>query len=132
MPVRNDRITRGKLGDIEFQLNPTEIVHDDGAVWSEINSPGMARPITNYSYGRAGTYQFELYFNKKYYRSVDIPAVLTKIKQYRTSKSTVLFTYMGTTTKVVVLDCSIRIMSMNKNLVPTEVTISMTLKEIYD
>lgn len=132
MSTRNDRITRGKLGDIVFQLNPTEITHDDGAIWGEITSPGMLRPITSYSYGKAGTYSFELYFNKKYYRAVNLVSVKRKLQEYRVSKSPILFTYMGQTVKVVVQECSIRITSMDSKLNPTELTATITLKQIYD
>lgn len=132
MSVRNDRITRGKLGDIVFQLNPTEITHDDGAIWGEINSPGMLRPITSYNYGRAGTFSFELYFNKKYYKKVDLVSVRKKLNEYRVSKKSILFTYMGQTSKVVIQECSIRILGMDAKLNPTELTATITLKQIYD
>lgn len=132
MSVRNDRITRGKLGDITFQLNPTEIQFDDGAIWGEITSPGMLRPVTSYNYGRAGTYSFELYFNKKYYKRVDLVGVKRKLQEYRVSKSPILFTYMGQTVKVVIQECSIRITGMDAQLNPTELTATITLKQIYE
>lgn len=131
MSLRNDRITKGKLGDIVFQLNPTELTHDDGAIWGEINSPGMLRPITLYNYGRAGTFSFELYFNTKYTK-IDLVATRKKLNEYRVSKETILFTYMGQTVKVVIQECSIRILGMDSKLNPTELTATITLKQIYE
>jgi hypothetical protein len=127
----NQNITKGRLGNIDFQLNPTEITHDDGANWGEIVSPGMQRPITTYNSGRAGTYTFTLYFNNKHTKAVNIPAVKKELQSYRIGRAPLLFTYMGSTTKVVMQECSFQILSMDSKLNPTEMNVSITLKEIY-
>lgn len=130
MGARTDYITKGKLGDITFQMNPTEITWDDGSVWGEINSPGMKNPILTYSYGKASTINFSLYMNSKHARAVDIPNTLKTLQKYRKDKEPILFTYMGVTRKVVIVECPYQILSMNGKLVPTEVKIDITLKEI--
>jgi hypothetical protein len=123
------QITKGKLGDITFQLNPTQITDDDGSIWAEINSPGMDSPITQFSYGKAKTYTFELYMNNKHINPVDIPAILDKLNTYRKARTPLMFAYMGRAEKVVIVDCPINILSMKGNLTPTEVTIPITLKK---
>jgi hypothetical protein len=122
------QLTKGRLGDITFQLNPTQITDDDGGIWAEINSPGMESPITQFSYGKAQTFTFELYMNKRHRSDVDIPASLAKLKEYRKAKTPVMFTYMGYACKVVIIDCPINVLSLTPTLVPTEVTIPITLK----
>lgn len=124
------KIVKGKLGDLKFQLNPTTTNYDGGAVWSQINSPGMSKPIISYSYGKPETFSFELWFNTRHINPVNIQYVFKKLMEYRNSKKPVIFAYGTFVKRVVVLECPISIEALDSKLNLTELKVPVTLQVV--
>ena len=122
------KVTKGRLGDLTFQLNPTNMQYDAGGVWAQINSPGMDKPILSYSYGKPRTFTFELWVNKRHEAPVNMSEVFNKLNTYRLSKEPVIFAYGTFVCKVIVLECSFNIEAWDRNLNITEMRISVTLQ----
>lgn len=122
------KVTKGKLGELTFQLNPTNMQYDAGGVWAQINSPGMPKPILSYSYGKPKTFNFELWVNKRHEAPVNMAEVFNKLNEYRNSKKPVIFAYGSFVCKVIVLECSFNIEAWNNNLSITEMKIPVTLQ----
>lgn len=126
------KVTKAKLGDITFQLNPTTITHDGGSVWSEVNSPGMSQPIQVYSYGKAETYNFEMYIYTRHKESVDAEYIVNKLNEYRKSKQSVIFRYGRFVGRVIVRECPFNVEAINKNMTLQELRIPITLVRVGD
>lgn len=56
-------LIKGRLGGKEFIYNPTSISETRGALYREINSPGLSYPLVAYSGGQTSKIEFELYLN---------------------------------------------------------------------
>ena len=122
------KVTKGKLGELTFQLNPSNMKYDTGGVWAQINSPGMSKPILSYSYGKPRVVTFELWVNKRHEAPVDMAHVFNTLHKYRLSKKPVIFAYGSFVCKVVVLECPFNIEAWSKNLSITEMKIPVTLQ----
>ncbi len=122
------KVTKGKLGELTFQLNPSNMQYDAGGVWAQINSPGMGKPILSYSYGKPRTFTFELWINKRHEAPVDMAHVFSTLHKYRLSKEPVIFAYGSLVCKVIVLECPFNIEAWNNNLSITEMKIPVTLQ----
>ena len=102
------KITRGKLGDFNFPINPTTLKYDGGVEWKPINSPGMANPLWQSGNAKPHTISFELYVTKKIETYVDVSACLAYLRKYRGSRESIVFAYgEHYVNKVVVADLSI-------------------------
>jgi hypothetical protein len=122
------KVTKGRLGELTFQLNPSNMQYDAGGVWAQINSPGMDKPILSYSYGKPRTFTFELWVNKRHEAPVDMAHVFNTLHKYRLSKEPVIFAYGSFVCKVIVLECPFNIEAWSKNLSITEMKIPVTLQ----
>lgn len=60
--IRND--TNEKL---TFQFNPTSLPYGRGADYSDIKSPGMSYPLTQYIGGKVREFSFEVFYYDKPY-----------------------------------------------------------------
>lgn len=119
------KVTKGKLGDLEFQFNPSQIVDSGGVVWSEINSPGMTTPIVQYAHGKSKAYQFEVYVNDKAMQPVNVSSFVRTIKSYRESKEPVIFAFGNFVQRCVINDTQITYQAFDKSLNPIEATINI-------
>lgn len=124
------KVLKGQLGDLKFQLNPTSMAHDGGAVWSEITSPGLATPISSYSYGNSEIYSFELWFNKRHQVKCDVAKAYKTLKTYRNSKTKHVFVYGSIAKNVIVQECSFQIDAWDSKLNVTEFRASISLKVV--
>lgn len=126
----NKKITRGKLGSLTFQINPTEISRSVGGAYNEIASPGMKNPIIVYGGGNNLVYSFDLYLNARHQNKLPVPIkkYIETFEGYSNNGEPVLFTYMGESKKVIVESVETAILGMD-NTTPIEATISLSLKE---
>lgn len=122
------KVTKGKLGELTFQLNPSDMQYEAGGVWAQINSPGMSSPILSYSYGKPRVFTFELWVNRRHQAPVNMADVFNKLHKYRLGKESVIFAYGSFVCKVIVLECPFNIDRWNKNLSITEMRIPITLQ----
>lgn len=128
MAVRN--VTKAKLGSLTFQVNPTTMTNTGGGEWTEIKSPGMAKPIQQYVGGKSNTITMDVYVNEwllGMYKNAE--TFIRQIRVYRDSKVPAYFVRGSVATLVVVTDCSDVISSFNPDLSYREATISVTLTE---
>ena len=124
------KVTKGKLGDITFQLNPSDMVYNAGANWAMTNSPGMPNPLSSYSGGKEKTFTFELWLCKNHEHPVDMGTVFNKLNAYRNSKEPVLFAYGSFVCRCVVTDCPFNIEKWNSKLSITHMRVPITLRII--
>lgn len=126
-------VIKGKLGDLKFQINPTEVSVSVGGNYSEITAPGMKNPIHVYGSGNNKVISFDLYLNARHMNKLPytIQTYLDTFSKYANEGEVVVFTYMGKSQKVLVYSYSANIMSLDSELNPTEATISLELKEYY-
>lgn len=126
------KITKGKLGDLVFQINPTEISMSSAGVYNEVASPSMYKPIIVYGGGGNKTYQFDLYLNKRHINPLpySIQHYIDTFERYSVEGEVVLFTYFGRSCRVIVESVSATILGMDERLTPIEATISLSLREI--
>ena len=125
------KITKGRLGDIKFQLNPTNINYDAGGTWATISSPGLDKPITSYSYGNPGIISFELWIYERHEIPVNATEVYKKLDEYRKSKEPIIFAFGSFVTRVVITSCPITLESWNPQLQLKELRVQITLQEVY-
>lgn len=126
------KITKGKLGDLVFQINPTEFTRSTAGVYNEVASPGMHKPIIVYGGGSNRTYQFDLYLNKRHANPLpyNIQHYIDTFERYSEHGDIVLFTYAGKSQRVIVESVDTTVLGMDESLNPIEATISLSLKEI--
>ena len=60
--IRNDTNER-----LVFQFNPTSVPYSRGAKYSDIESPGMSYPLTQYGGGQVREFSFEVFYYDKPY-----------------------------------------------------------------
>ena len=60
--IRNDTNER-----LVFQFNPTSVPYSRGAKYSDIESPGMSYPLTQYVGGQVREFSFEVFYYDKPY-----------------------------------------------------------------
>lgn len=128
--ITDRKIKKGTLGDLVFQLNPTSMTHDGGAVWADIPSPGIKTTVSSYSYGNPEIFTFELWFNNRHAIVCDVPKAYKTLDKYRKAKTQVLFTYGTTVKKVVVQSCSFQIEAWDKKLNVSEFRATVSLKVV--
>lgn len=122
-------ITKGKLGAIKFQLNPTNIsISGGGAVWTELTAPTMKHPINVYASGSSKKFSFDLYLNKRT-SNYDVEGALNAFNNYYQGKEPVLFTYTHGTCKVIITNMSVSYDTLDRYLKPIEATVSFELTE---
>jgi hypothetical protein len=125
-------VTKGKLGELTFQLNPTNMNYEGGAVWGSISSPGLSKPISSYSYGQDDVYSFELWYTDKHehkLKSMTTHEAYKKLLEYRKGNKSLLFTFGNhLSRKVVIASCSITIEAWNHNLTVKEFRASISLR----
>ena len=124
------KVIKGKLGDLTFQLNPTAMTHDGGAVWTDITSPNMKKPISSYSYGNPETYTFELWFNERHEVKCNVNKAYKTLDQYRKAKKALIFAYGNLVKTVVIQSCSFQIETWDKDLKVAEFRATLTLKVV--
>ena len=124
------KITRGKLGSLRFQINPTEYSRSTGGVYNEVASPGMRNPIIVYGGGSNKVFTFDLYLNARHQNTLPVPikTYIDTFEEYSETGQPVMFTYMGESTKVIVESVSTTVHGM-ANTTPIEATISLSLKQ---
>lgn len=125
------KITKGKLGDLVFQINPSEIAISTAGVYNEVASPNMLKPIVVYGGGGNKSFQFDLYLNARHVNKLpySIQHYIDTYTSYSENGDIVLFTYMGKSQRVIVESVSVTVQGMNPKLEPIEATISISLKE---
>jgi hypothetical protein len=128
--VMNRGLTKGKLGTLTFQLNPSNMTHDGGAVWADTPSPGMPNPVTSYSYGNPEIYTFELWFNKKHVVECDVAKAYKTLDKYRKFRDRIMFTYGSLVKNVVVQECTFQIDAWDSKLNVTEFHATISLKVV--
>jgi hypothetical protein len=120
--------TKGKLGSLIFQFNPTTINYSGGGWnWAEINSPGMAEPMYNPSYGKTKNISFELYYNELADQVIHPTDFEKSMKQLRDTLKPVVFSYGAKAYRVIVSDLTYVGSSYDKNLHMYESTYTVTL-----
>lgn len=126
----NKKITRGKLGSLRFQINPTEFSRSTGGAYNEVASPGMLKPIIVYGGGSNKVTSFDLYLNARHQNALPVPikTYIETFEDYSEKGEPVMFTYMGESRKVIVESVSTTVHGM-ANTVPIEATISLSLRE---
>ena len=84
MSIKESAKTKGYLKNLssgsimKFQFNPETFSYSRGVSFSEIISPGMAYPRTQYTHGNAKTFSIDLFFFNRFMISIghiffDIP-----------------------------------------------------------
>ena len=132
--IKNTRVlSRGRIygdgKDIKFQINPTTMSFDGGAIWTDTNSPGLSSPIASYSYGKADTVSFELLINSRLGISKNnIKKMIDSFVDLRKSKKKVTFVYGNFVKNVVILDCPVNYQAWASFLNVTEALIPITLR----
>ncbi|NDH07551.1 hypothetical protein EBX93_16815 [bacterium] len=102
------KVTKGKLGDFVFPLNPTTLKYDGGVEWQPINSPGMSNPIWQSGNAKPHKISFDLWVTKKIETYVDVAQCLSYLRKYRGSREPIIFAYgEHYVNKVVVSDLNI-------------------------
>lgn len=124
------QITRGKLGSLRFQINPTELSRSTGGVLNEVSSPNTRKPIVVYGGGSNKVISFELYLNTRHQNKLqtNIKKYIETFENYSEKGEVVVFTYMGESRKVLIESVDTTILGMNNNTI-TEATISLSLRE---
>lgn len=132
------KVTKGKLGDLTFQLNPTTINYAGGGwTWNDIPSPGMLNVMTQKGAGKPFTIQFELYVNERMQPLHKFPRpkfsvndFTIKLNSYRDSSTTVLLAMGSKVYKVVVTEFSYVGVSFNSDFNIYESTFNCTFRVV--
>lgn len=56
-------IARGKLGNVEFQFNPSEFTDTFGVIYNEISGAGGSYPVLVFGGGKTRTLQFTIFLD---------------------------------------------------------------------
>lgn len=123
------KVTKGRLGDMIFQFNPSTITYGGGATWNTVSSAGGTKPITQYGTGLPDVFNFELWMSERTFVGVDAKAQMDLLDSYRKSKSSVVFVYAGFSRRVVITECTIEIEELNKELKPIGFRATIALQE---
>jgi|SRR3712207_6124500 len=125
--ILNRKVRKGRLGDVEFQLNPTTMDVENGNNWTFIESPGMEQAIPMRTTGKPLTYSFELYMNSDHMNHCDVNGCLEKLNRYRKSSEPVIFAWGRMALRAVITDCKVQVLAWNKELGIKEVKVPITL-----
>lgn len=126
------KIVKGRLGDVEFQVNPTTIELGGGKNWSEIAIPGSEVPLMQLGSGKSNTFSFELYINEWMFgKKINANKFVEEIYRCRGSRKPVKFVMGHLVKNVIVNEINITVNSFNPDLSFREVTMTVTLTTVY-
>jgi hypothetical protein len=126
------KITKGRLGDFTFPLNPTTLRYTGGVEWIPINSAGMSNPIWQVGNAKPHTISFQLYVTKKIEMYVDVAQCLAYLRKYRGGRENIIFAYgEHYVNRVVVADLSISGESYDSSLRLVEFKADITLNVVF-
>lgn len=136
-PVSNQiggkrKVVKGRLGNAQFQVNPTTISYGGGMNWTEVPSAGMSVPLMQLGCGMSNTFSFELYINEWMFDyKVNAQEFVNEIFRCRGSQRPVKFIIGKMVKDVIVNSCEITAQSFNPDMTFREVTMSITLTTVY-
>jgi hypothetical protein len=125
------QITKGRLGDLTFQVNPTVISGGGGGYsWADITSPGMLKPIKVRGAGIAKTWSFELYVNEWMFdRKINVQDFIDKLDAMKDQGDPVDLVIGAKVYHVVIIDAPVTSQAFNPDLSVREATIAIQLSE---
>lgn len=110
------KVVKGRLGNLTFQLNPSEMQYSSGAEWVNIQSPGMTYPKLMYSKGKPPVVKFRLWFNQRHYAPVNMHFAYDELHKYRNGRELQVFAYGSFVGRVAVINCDFDIQAWRTDL----------------
>lgn len=130
------KVTKGRLGSLTFQFNPSGFVDNIGVNYNELTSAGISYPILTYGGGQTRTVSFTIYFNDKFGSGVTqksiailnnyLPPARKTGFQFVSPKS-IIFAFGWFVKDCLLQSMQVEYLAFSPDLRPIEANVSVTL-----